>query len=98
MKYLYEIYETNKKNGCADLTIGLAMFLADARAGKQQYGPDGLDYAEVHKDYEVLMGEEREIREFIGRHNQKLAYAFKNGDREAFEATVQMCVAEDNEG
>lgn len=39
--------------------------------------------------------EDREIREFIGRHNEKLVEAFRNGDREAFVAAVEMCKAED---
>ena len=37
-KYLYPIFQTSGKNGCSDLTIALAMFLSDARLGKQQYG------------------------------------------------------------
>ena len=36
-KYLYDIYQTSSKNQCCDLTIALAMFLADARVGKQMY-------------------------------------------------------------
>ena len=30
-QYLYDIFQTSGKNGCADLTIALAMFLSDAR-------------------------------------------------------------------
>lgn len=53
-QYLYDIFQTSGKNGCADLTIALAMFLSDARAGRQQYGPDGLDYKALHRDYPAL--------------------------------------------
>lgn len=97
MKYLYEIFQTCAKNCCSDLTIALAMFLSDARLGAYQYGPEGLDYEAVHADYEAIVNEEREIREFMGRHHQKLSFAFKNGDRAAFDATVDMCVKEDEE-
>ena len=94
-KYLYDIFATTSKNNCSDLTIGLAMFLADARSGKQEYGPDGLDYEALHKDYDALMDQEKELRLFMGRHHQKLAYAFRSGDRTAFEATIELCEAED---
>ena len=59
-QYLYPIFQTSGKNGCSDLTIALAMFLSDARLGKQQYGPDGVDYEQLHADYEQLMEQERE--------------------------------------
>ena len=96
-KYLYDIFETCDKNGCSDLTIALAMFLADARTGKQEYGPDGLDYEALHKDYEALADQEKDLRLFMGRHHQALARAFQEHDRAVFDAAIEQCVQADIE-
>ena len=96
-KYLYDIYQTSSKNQCCDLTIALAMFLADARMGKQEYGPDGLDYEKLHQDYDKLMEEEKKLRLFMGRHNQKLAQAYRTGERALFEQAIQQAEAEELE-
>ena len=97
LQYLFDIFRTSSKNQCSDLTIALAMFLADARSGKQEYGPDGLDYEALHRDYDALMEQEKQIRLFIGRHNQKLAKAYRTGERKIFEAEVESCRKEDEE-
>ena len=94
-QYLYEVYQTSAKNQCIDLTIALAMLLADARTGKQEYGPDGLDYEKLHENYETLAEQETELRLFMGRHNQELAKAFREADRAVFEAAVCSCEESD---
>ena len=97
LQYLFDIFRTSSKNQCSDLTIALAMFLADARSGKQEYGPDGLDYEALHRDYDALMEQEKQIRLFMGRHNQKLAKAYRAGERKDFEAAVEACRKDDEE-
>lgn len=94
-QYLYEVFQTTEKNQCSDLTIGLAMLLSDARQGKQEYGPQGLDYQALHQDYAALVEQEQELRRFMGRHHQKLAEAFRSGDRALFDAAVGACQSED---
>ena len=94
-QYIYDIFLTSTKNSCTDLTIALAMFLSDAREGKQQYGPDGLDYAAVHQDYEALTEADGELRRFIGRHYTALVAAYKAKDRAKFNEVVAQCEAKD---
>lgn len=58
----------------------------------------GLAYLQFECNEPIPEGmEDCEIREFIGRHNEKLVDAFRNGDREAFLAAVEMCEAEDSD-
>lgn len=40
---------------------------------------------------------DRDIREFVGRHYEKLVAAYRAKDREAFAAAVAKCEAEDAE-
>ena len=94
-KYLYPIFQTSGKNGCSDLTIALAMFLSDARLGKQQYGPDGVDYEQLHRDHEQLAAKEGELRLFIARHYEALVEAYRAKDPELFQRTVTQCEAKD---
>ena len=94
-QYLYEVFQTSANNQCSDLTIALAMFLADARMGKQEYGPDGLDYEALHKDYKTLVEQEQDLRLFLGRHHQKLAEAFRTADRAVFDHAILTCVDSD---
>lgn len=93
--YLYDIFQTSAKNSCSDLTVALAMFLSDAREGRQQYGPDGLDYAALHQDYPQLDREEAQIRRFIGRHYEALTKAYQTRDRALFDQTAAQCQADD---
>ena len=95
LHYLFDIFRTGTKNQCVDLTIATAMFLADARFGRQQYGPDGLDYAGLHRDYEALAEQEKDLLRFIARHYPKLVDAYRTGDRETFDGAVALGVEED---
>ena len=94
-QYLYDIFQTSGKNGCADLTIALAMFLSDAREGRQQYGPDGVDYEALHRDYPRLDAEQARLRRFLGRHYEALARAYRAEDRAVFDQAVAQCAARD---
>ena len=96
-RYLYDIFQTSGKNHCSDLTIALAMLLSDAREGKQQYGPDGLDYAALHRDCPQLEQEEARLRRFLGRHYSALTQAYRTGDRALFDQTVAQCQEKDLE-
>ena len=94
-QYLYPIFQTSAKNGCNDLVIALAMFLSDARLGKQQYGPDGVDYEQLHADYEQLCEQERDLRLFIARHYDALVRANRLQDEQAFREAVARCEEKD---
>ena len=94
-QYLYDIFQTSGKNGCADLTIALAMFLSNAREGRQQYGPDGLDYEALHRDYPALEQGQEQLRLFLGRHYTDLTQAYRAGDREVFNQAVAQCQEKD---
>ena len=94
-KYLYDIYQTTEKNGCTDLTFGLAMLLYDARTGARQYGPEDTDYDQLHADSAALHEQEGMLRRFMGRHGRTLADAFQTHDRAVFDAAVAACVAQD---
>ena len=96
-KYIYDIFQTRAKNDCSDLDIALAMLLSDARKGEQQYGPDGLDYAALHQDSDQLHAEDRELREFIGRHYDELVEAYQAKDRDSFNAVVDICITQDEQ-
>ena len=77
--HIYNTFETTKKSGANDLTIGLAMYKAE------------------HPEVEITHEEDREIREFMGRHYDKLVEAFATGDQEHFAKVVADCEAADNE-
>lgn len=53
-------------------------------------------YRAEHPETPISQDEDKAIREFTGRHGQKLAAAYQKG-REAFAATVAACEAEDAE-
>ena len=89
--YLYDIFQTSAKNSCSDLTVALAMFLSDAREGRQQYGPDGLDYEALHRDYPALEQNQEQLRLFLGRHYTDLTQAYRAGDRAVFNQAVAQC-------
>ena len=71
------------------------MFLSDARLGKQQYGPDGVDYEQLHSDYKDLAGAEGDLRRFIGRHYKALVEAYRAKDPEQFQRVVTCCKEQD---
>lgn len=98
LKYIYDIFLTSTKNKCFDLVVqALPMLLADARTGVRTYTDEQTDLAQLHADYSTLMEQEREIREFIGRHYNALVDAYQLRDRAAFDAVVAQCEAEDKE-
>ena len=75
--YIYEVFETTKKNDVPDLTIGLAMHKA------KEPLPEGM--------------EDKALRQFMGRHYERLVAAYQTGDREKFAKVVALCEAEDQE-
>ena len=93
LDYVYEVYKTNAANGGMDvLNIGLPMFQADVLAGEQKNCPVALDFAALKADYLSMTTDERaadnkEFREFVGRHVTELAEAYKVG-KEAMLAVV----------
>lgn len=95
-QYIYDVFLTSSKNKCFDLVnMALPMLLADARTGVRTYTDEQTDLAQLHADYSTLMEQEREIREFIGRHYNALVDAYQLRDRTAFDAVVSQCAAED---
>ena len=97
-KYLYDLYLVSKKNDCTDLAIDAkAMLLHDARTGERMYTDEQTDIEALHADAAELEAKEDELMQFIGRHTQHLAAAFKLGSRQAFDEVVAKCIAEDKE-
>lgn len=59
-----------------------------------------LALAHYYNENPGTMGEveDKECREFMGRHYEKLVEAYKLKDKEAFDAVVAECVKLDEEG
>lgn len=97
-KYLYDLYLTSEKNNCNDLAVqAMPMLLHDAREGVRKYTDEQTDLEALRADAAELEEQDRELLQFVGRHNQELADAFDLGDREAFDAVVTACEQKDAE-
>lgn len=97
-KYLYDLYLTSEKNDCNDLAVqAMPMLLHDARKGVRKYTGEQTDIEALHADAAELEAQDRELLQFVGRHNRELVDAFALGNREAFNAVVAACEEKDAE-
>lgn len=95
---IYDVFLTSDKNNCTDLfLVALPMFLSDVQKHTREYVSDETDINKWHDHVNELNAATTEIREFIGRHYNKLVDAFKLRNRAEFDSVVAECVKADEE-
>lgn len=102
---IYDVFLTCEKNSCNDLVVmALPMFMSDAQANTREYVADDTDIGKWHDRVTelntvdgALAEKTAEVRQFIGRHYNKLVEAFKDHNRATFADVVNECIKADEE-